>query len=36
MDKFRLDLNKWQNMYPMENSKAMYNLLEAMMSSGFD
>ncbi|MBA4384675.1 MAG: alpha-amylase [Anaerolinea sp.] len=27
MDKFRLDLHKWQNMYADENSKAMYNLL---------
>jgi cyclomaltodextrinase / maltogenic alpha-amylase / neopullulanase len=27
LDKFKLDLNKWQNMYAAENSKAMYNLL---------
>jgi glycosidase len=27
LDKFKLDLNKWQNMYSAENTKAMYNLL---------
>ena len=27
MDKFRIDLQKWQTMYAAENAKAMYNLL---------
>jgi cyclomaltodextrinase / maltogenic alpha-amylase / neopullulanase len=27
MDKFRLDLNKWQTLYALENLKAMYNML---------